>query len=141
MNEYLHWWYTLVNLFLLTPLLIAASFVVSWFTKDSKTTRTMLFTSQILALISIILLALWNIIYFIAIYKKDLYYSGMGDIEKNVYSTQSKKVFLFIMLAESVVMVIFFCYGIWVASTYRELMHGNGAFNTEEDEDDEKAKK
>lgn len=118
MNEYLHWWYTLVALFLLCPLLVGASFVVSWFTKDSKTTRAMLFTSQILALISVILLALWNIIYFVAIYKKDLYYSGMGEISNNVYSTQSKKVFLFIMLAESVVMIAFFCYAIWVSSTY-----------------------
>jgi hypothetical protein len=87
MNEYLHWWYTLVNLFLIAPLLIGASFVVSWFIKDSKATRTMLFTSQILALVSVLLLALWNIIYFVAIYKKDVYYSGMGEISKNVYTT------------------------------------------------------
>ena len=138
MNEYLHWWYTLVSLFLISPLLVAASFTVSWFTKDSKTTRTMLYTSQILALVSVILLALWNIIYFVAIYKKDLYYSGMGDISNNVYTTQSKKVFLFIMIAESVVMVAFFCYSIWVTSTYAELMHGKGAFNDEDEEADAK---
>lgn len=127
-------------LFLISPLLIAASFVISWFTKDSKTTRTMLFTSQILGLVSVILLAIWNIIYFLALYKKDLYYSGMGVISENVYTTQSKKVFLFIMLAESLVMIIFFCYSIWVASTYQELMHGKGAFNDEEAADDEKKK-
>ena len=92
----------------------------------------MLFTSQILALVSVILLAIWNCIYFVAIYKKDLYYSGMGDIEKNVYSTQSKKVFLFIMIAESVVMVAFFCYSLFVTSTYAELMHGNGAYKDDE---------
>merc|ERR1712006_22703 len=95
-------------------------------------TRGMLFTSQILALVSVLLLALWNIIYFVAIYKKDVYYSGMGEIEKNVYTTQSKKVYLFIMIAESVLMTIFFCYSIWVTSTYRELMHGKGAFNDDE---------
>merc|ERR1711934_1033600 len=128
MNEYLHWWYTLVCLFLLAPLLVAASFTVSWFSKDNKTTRTMLFTAQILALVSVLLLALWNIIYFVAIYKKDLYYSGMGDIDKNVYTTQSKKVFLFIMIAETVVMVTFFCYSLFVCSTYQELMHGEGAY-------------
>lgn len=140
MNEYLHWWYTLVNLFLLCPLLVGASFTVSWFTKDSKTTRAMLFTSQILALISVILVALWNIIYFVAIYKKDLYYSGMGEIEKNVYTTQSKKVFLFIMIAESVVMIAFFSYSIWVTSVYAELMHGKGAYNDDEDEEAENKK-
>jgi hypothetical protein len=138
MNEYLHWWYTLVVLILLTPLLVSASFTISWFTKDSKATRTMFFTAQILALVSVLLVCIWNIIYFVAIYKKDLYYSGMGEISKNVYTTQSKKVFLFIMIAETVVMTIFFCYSIWVSSTYRTLMHGKGAFN---DEDEEKADK
>lgn len=128
----------MVCLFLIMPLLVGASFVVSWFTKDNKTTRALLFTSQILALVSIILLALWNIIYFVAIYKKDVYYSGMGEISNNVYTTQSKKVFLFIMIAESVIMVCFFCYSIWVASTYQELMHGKGAFNDTEANDDEK---
>lgn len=137
MNEYLHWWYTLVTLFLLTPLLVAASFVVSWFREDTKTTRALLFTSQILALISVLLVAIWNIAYFVGIYKKDLYYSGMGDIDKNVYTTQSKKVFLFIMIAESVVMVAFFCYSLFVCSTYQELMHGNGAYK----DDDEGADK
>jgi hypothetical protein len=60
---------------------------VSWFTKDSKATRSLLFTSQILALVSVLLLAIWNIIYFVGLYKKDLYYSGMGEISKNVYTT------------------------------------------------------
>ena len=105
MNEYLHWWYTLVVLILLTPLLVSASFTISWFTKDSKATRTMFFTAQILALVSVLLVCIWNIIYFVAIYKKDLYYSGMGEISKNVYTTQSKKVFLFIMI----VFLITFC--------------------------------
>ena len=100
----------------------------------------MLFTSQILALISVILVALWNIIYFVAIYKKDVYYSGMGEISKNVYTTQSKKVFLFIMIAETVVMVIFFAYAIWVVSTYRTVMHGKDAFADEASEDEDKEK-
>lgn len=137
MNEYLHWWYVLVSMFLIAPLIVAASFVISFFTKDNKTTRTLLYTSQILGLVSVILLALWNIIYFVAIYKKDVYYSGMGDIEKNVYVAQSKKVFLFIMIAESVLMVIFFAYSIWVTSTYAELMHGKGAFNDDSEKDEE----
>jgi len=138
MNEYLHWWYTLVQLFLLCPLLVASNFVVSWISKDNKTTRALLFTSQILALVSVLLVALWNVIYFVAIYKKDLYYSGMGEIEKNVYVTQSKKVYLFIMIAETVVMACFFAYSIWVASTYQELMHGDGAFKDDDEEDKEK---
>jgi len=126
--------------FLLIPILIGSSFVVSWFTNDSKTTRAMLFTSQILALISVLLLCIWNIIYFIAIYKKDVFYSGMGAIDKNVYSTQSKKVFLFTMIAESVVLTAFFTYFICVTSTYAELMHGDGAYKDEPKKDKDAAK-
>lgn len=62
----------------------------------------------------------------------------MGEISKNVYTSQSKKVFLFIMIAESIVMIAFFCYSIWVTSTYRELMHGKGAFNDEEEDNENK---
>ena len=40
----------MICVFCLLPLLIGSSFVISWFTKDTKTTRTMLYTSQILAL-------------------------------------------------------------------------------------------
>jgi hypothetical protein len=45
LNEYIHWWYVLVCLFLLCPILVGSSFVISWFTSDTKTTRTMLYTS------------------------------------------------------------------------------------------------
>lgn len=138
MNEYLHWWYTMICCFLLCPLLVGSSFVITWFTGDTKTTRTMLYTSQILALISILLLAIWNIIYFVAIYKKDFFYQGMGDIEKNYYAKQSKKVFLFTMIAESVILVCFHAYFICVTSTYAELMHGNGAYADEPKKEDAK---
>jgi hypothetical protein len=45
LNEYIHWWYVLVCLFLLCPILVGSSFIISWFTSDTRTTRTMLYTS------------------------------------------------------------------------------------------------
>jgi hypothetical protein len=45
LNEYIHWWYVLVCLFLLCPILVGSSFIISWFTMDTNTTRTMLYTS------------------------------------------------------------------------------------------------
>lgn len=39
LNEYLHWWYALVCSFLLIPLLIASAFCITWFMKDTRTTR------------------------------------------------------------------------------------------------------
>lgn len=86
LNEYLHWWYTMICVILLIPLLLASSFCVSWFTKDSRTTRSLLFTAMILGLVSTLCLCIWNLIYFVWIYKKDVFYSGMGDIDKNYYA-------------------------------------------------------
>jgi|ERR1711935_26719 len=124
LNEYIHWWYVLVCLFLLCPILVGSSFVISWFTMDTSTTRTMLYTSQILALVSVFLLASWNLIYFVFIYKKDKFFAGMGDLQSNVYTQQNKKNFLFTMLAESVIMLVMFGYFLCVTAAYSEDMHG-----------------
>merc|ERR1711990_847298 len=91
---------------------------------DTRTTRTMLYTSQILALVSVFLLAVWNVIYFVFIYKKDKFYAGMGDIPSNVYTQQNKKNFLFTMLAESVILICFFGYFLCVTAAYSVDMHG-----------------
>merc|ERR1711934_1303426 len=124
LNEYIHWWYVLVCLFLLCPILVGASFVISWFTMDTSTTRTMLYTSQILALVSVFLLACWNLIYFQWLYKKERFFAGMGDLQSNVYTQQNKKNFLFTMLAETVIMLVMFGYFLCVTAAYSEDMHG-----------------
>jgi hypothetical protein len=124
LNEYIHWWYVLVCLFLLCPILVGSSFIITWFTSDTKTTRAMLYTSQILALCSVFLLAVWNLIYFVWLYKKDKFYAGMGDIPTNVYTSQSKKNFLFTMLFETVLMLVMFSYFLCVTAAYADDMHG-----------------
>jgi len=91
---------------------------------DTRTTRTMLYTSQILALVSVFLLAAWNLIYFVFIYKKDKFFAGMGDIPSNVYTEQKKKNFLFTMLGETVFMLCAFGYFLCVTAAYSEDMHG-----------------
>lgn len=91
---------------------------------DTRTTRTMLYTSQILALTTVFLLAVWNLIYFVFIYKKDKFFAGMGDIPSNVYTQQSKKNFIFTMLGESVFMLCMFGYFLCVTAAYSEDMHG-----------------
>merc|ERR1712216_1062036 len=83
-----------------------------------------LYTSQILALVSVFLLAVWNLIYFVFIYKKDKFYAGMGDIPTNVYTQQSKKNFIFTMLGEIVFMLCLFGYFLCVTAAYSEDMHG-----------------
>jgi len=141
LNEYIHWWFVLVCLFLLCPILVGSSFIISWFTNDSRTTRTMLYTSQILALVSVLLLCIWNLIYFIFIYKKDRFYAGMGDIPTNVYTSQSKKNFIFTMLGETVFMLILFGYFLCVTAAYSADMHGPEEEEEKKDEEDKKSEK
>jgi len=84
----------------------------------------MLYTSQILAIVSVFLLASWNLIYFVFIYKKDKFYAGMGDLGSNVYTQQNKKNFIFTMLGETVFMLCMFGYFLCVTAAYSEDMHG-----------------
>jgi len=139
LNEYIHWWYVLVCLFLLCPLLVGASFVISWFTNDSRTTRTMMYTTQILALVSVLLICIWNCIYFVFIYKKDKFYAGMGDIPTNVYTQQSKKNWIFTMLGETVFLLCMHAYFLCVTAAYSEDMHGPPP--ADEPEEDAKSNK
>jgi hypothetical protein len=67
---------------------------------------------------------MWNLIYFVFLYKKDKFYAGMGDIPTNVYTSQNKKNFLFTMLFESVILLCFFGYFLCVTAAYSEDMHG-----------------
>lgn len=124
LNDYIHWWYTLVLLILYIPLLLAASFTISWFTQDTKTTRALMYTATLLALISFCCVALWDIIYFVWLYKRDSFMAGMGDPKTNEYTKQSKKTFIFTFLAESLICIGLYAYFICVASNYQEAMHG-----------------
>lgn len=67
-------------------------------------------------------------IYFVFIYKKDSFYAGMGDIPTNTYTKQSKKTWIFTMLAETVILMCFFAYFICVTTAY-----WNGMAGPEED--------
>ena len=75
-------------------------------------------------MVSVFLLASWNLIYFVFIYKKDKFFAGMGDIPSNVYTQQSKKNFIFTMLGETVFMLVMFGYFLCVTAAYSEDMHG-----------------
>lgn len=125
LNDYVAWWYTLIVLLLLIPLVIATTFFIVFFTKDQKSSRGKLRSGCILTIISLSLVAIWNLIYFIWIYKfGDTYYEGMGDPNYNPYKKTSKKYYLFLMLGESVILIALFAYFICVVSEYAKLMHG-----------------
>lgn len=76
------------------------------------------------------MVAIWNLIYFVFIYKKDSFYAGIGDIPTNTYTKQSKKTWIFTMLAETVILMCWFAYFICVTTAY-----WNGMAGPEEDAD------
>lgn len=50
----------------------------------------------------------------------------MGDIPTNTYTKQSKKTWIFTMLAETVILMVTFTYFICVAEAYKSGMHHDG---------------
>lgn len=77
-------------------------------------------------MVSVTLVAIWNLIYFVFIYKKDSFYAGMGDIPTNTYTKQSKKTWIFTMLAETVILMVTFTYFICVTGAYQSGMWHEG---------------
>lgn len=119
LNEYVAWYFPIVVLVLLIPLVISVFFFVVFFTKDTISTRGKLGPACQLALISIALAAIWTLCYFIFLYKKDAVYTGAGDPEyQQGYKKTSKKVYVFTILGESIVLVSLYAYFICICETY-----------------------
>ena len=88
LNEYIHWWYVPVSCICLIPLVIGCCFIIRFFTKDQKGSRTNMWISMILAIVSFTLLCIWNLIYFQWCYKYDFVYAGVDGVG---YTNQTKK--------------------------------------------------
>merc|ERR1711934_726614 len=71
LNDQVVWWFPVVTIALLIPLYVASGMFVNWFIKDTLSSRGPLTAAIILSLVSIFLVALWNVIYYTAIYKRD----------------------------------------------------------------------
>ena len=67
-----------MTIVLLIPLYIASAFFVDWFIKDNLSSRGNLTAAIILSLVSVALVALWNVIYYTAIYKREEVFIGYG---------------------------------------------------------------
>lgn len=121
LNEYIDWWFPTVVLLLLIPLVIGTCFYVNFFTKDKKSSRGKLGPACQLAIISLALVAVWNLVYFVWLYKKDkdTVYQGMNE---GPYRKTPKKVYVFSILAETVILCAFFTYAICVCERYYDAM-------------------
>jgi hypothetical protein len=120
-NEYIHWWYVLVSVFLLIPLILGTCFFVTFFTKDTEASRGKLYISCMLAIISVSLVGIWNLIYFQWLYKFDVVYAGT---DFTGYTMQSKKSFMVWQLFIVFLIDFLFAYFLCVTSAYATRRNG-----------------
>lgn len=124
LNEYLPWWFVFVQILLLMPLIVSASIAVYFFSKDKRSTRGKLRGAAIMSIISVFLWAVWQLIFYLAIYKRDTVYSGFGAAnDDSNYTRMGKKQYIFTFLAEAFVIMGFLAYFVAVSSEYVNLMN------------------
>jgi len=71
MNEHIDWYFPVVSIALLAPMMVGACFFVVFFTKDKQSSRGKIGPACTLAIIALSVVAAWNVIYFVFLYKKD----------------------------------------------------------------------
>jgi hypothetical protein len=124
LNEYLPWWYVFIMLLLLIPIAISASIVIYFFGKDKRTTRSKLFGGVIMSIISVCLWCIWKLIFYLAIYKRENVYTGMGAAnDETNYRSTPKKTYLFYVLAETTIILAWLTYYTCVVNQYVNLMN------------------
>ena len=121
LNDQVQWWFPVVTIVLLVPLYIASGFFVNWFIKDDMKSRGKLTAAIILSLVSIFLVALWNVIYYTAIYKRDEVFIGYG-VSEDKYQKFQKKYYLFKVLLESAILLALYAYFQCVVEGYKKIL-------------------
>jgi len=121
LNDQVVWWFPVVTIALLIPLYVASGLFVYWFIKDRLSTRGPLTGAIILSLVSIFLVALWNVIYYTAIYKRDDVYIGYG-VSEDKYQKFQKKYYLFKVLLEAAILLALYAYFQCVIQTYKDAL-------------------
>jgi len=77
-----------------------------------------------MSIISVFLWAVWQLIFYLAIYKRDTVYSGFGAAnDDSNYTRMGKKQYIFTFLAEAFVIMGFLAYFVAVSSEYVNLMN------------------
>lgn len=121
LNELIHWWYVIVAVVCLIPIVVATIFVIRFFTKDQRASRTKMWIAMILAIVSFTLLGIWNLCYFQWCYKYDRVYAGVDGLG---YTEQSKKSFMVWNLFICIVLDFIWAYFLCVATAYASCKDG-----------------
>merc|ERR1711934_390795 len=119
LNDDIHWWYVLVGVVLASTLVIASSFTVVFFTKDTDSSRSNMRVACILVIIGVSLVAIWSACYFIWLYKKDSVTTG-NDGVGFVKATRKQEVVVTLYIACCIDAL--FAYFICVVSQYIDAM-------------------
>ena len=133
LNDQVAWWFPVVTITLLIPLYLASAFFVNRFNKDTLSSRGKLTASIILSLVSIFLVALWNVIYYTAIYKRDEVFIGYG-VSEDKYQKFQKKYYLFKVLLESAILLALYAYFQCVIQTYKDALREKKEEEKKEDD-------
>ena len=120
----------------MVPLYIAANFFVVWFTRDELSTRSKLVAACILTIISLTLVAIWNVVYFVFLYHKDTVYIGWGA--KGEYKKFAKLFYIFVVLFDTAILLVFYSYFLCVVTNYKNALRRG--LNDEEKAEKKKAK-
>ena len=131
LNDQVTWWFPVVTIALLIPLYLASALFVNWFIKDELSSRSKLTGAIILALVSIFLVALWNVIYYTAIYKREDVFIGYGVSEEK-YQKFQKKYYLFKVLLEAAILLALYAYFMCVIQNYKDALREKKAKDDDE---------
>merc|ERR1712086_690757 len=93
----------------------------NWYIKDTLSSRGKLTGAIILSLVSIFLVALWNVIYYTAIYKREDVFIGYGVSEEK-YQKFQKKYYLFKVLLEAAILLALYAYFMCVIQSYKDAL-------------------
>merc|ERR1719409_1851145 len=130
LNDDIHWWYVLVGVVLASTLVIASSFTVVFFTKDTDSSRSNMRVACILVIIGVSLVAIWSACYFIWLYKKDSVTTG-NDGVGFVKATRKQEVVITLYIACCIDAL--FAYFLCVVSQYIDAMKEEEAAPEEEE--------
>merc|ERR1711998_79679 len=119
LNDDIHWWYVFVGVLLASTLIVASAFAIIFFTKDTETSRTLLFTACMLTIIGVPLVAVWSTIYFVFLYKKDMVTTGNDGVG---FMKATRKQEVVITLYVACCIDALFAYFICIVTAYQKAM-------------------
>ena len=119
LNDDIHWWYVFVGVLLAACLIVASAFAIIFFTKDTETSRSLLFTGCLLTIVGVTLVAVWSTIYFVFLYKKDNVTTGNDGVG---FMKATRKQEVVITLYVACCIDALFAYFICIVTSYQKAM-------------------